>query len=444
MLDWLRRDQPSIGSVFFRGNIAPRAEEFAELSRHGVQARPRPPTDAAAWALELTHPVWGSAELVCLRDQRNPPMDLLRMQAGLSTDDIAQAESIGTSLTVRCPAARRNVLRDRKHLLRYLHAVMGNEGVMAVDHGSELFWTREALDEELAHDADLDVSALYCVHAVLDDGPPDAEDDDGRVTWMHTHGLSRIGAFDFDIINPNPELSHNASDALRALAFLIVQKDVQPNTLRFELGYPGGVIRLVPAAEFDRAAPVQERAVRDAQGHTADRSVVCEPVKRGLFAKGSGVRASVFLQQDLEGMAFAFSPAASELMAERARSTLGKLTALREEFAEFIGDGPAQFATLAKLGYPTDRDPAGREHLWFQVHSMDGSSLQATLLNQPHDVKRLKPGQRGTHPLELLSDWAVMTPMGQINPRYTRLAGFLRKNRELVRRVMQEAAEEGE
>ena len=52
----------------------------------------------------------------------------------------------------------------------------------------------------------------------------------------------------------------------------------------------------------------------------------------------------------------------TELMAERAKATLGVLRAMAAEFAEF------EVVTIAKLGYPT-RD-GGKEHLWFEVHGV--------------------------------------------------------------------------
>jgi hypothetical protein len=61
-----------------------------------------------------------------------------------------------------------------------------------------------------------------------------------------------------------------------------------------------------------------------------------------------------------------------------------------------------------------------REHLWFRVHGFQPDAVDATLVNAPFHIARLKQDDRGIHPLELLSDWVVFTPAGRIDPRQTR------------------------
>ena len=63
---------------------------------------------------------------------------------------------------------------------------------------SELFWSPAMLDDELAHDADLDVEALYTIHASTTTAAR------SRVYWLHTHGLEALGAFDIDVLRPSP------------------------------------------------------------------------------------------------------------------------------------------------------------------------------------------------------------------------------------------------
>ena len=38
--------------------------------------------------------------------------------------------------------------------------------------------------------------------------------------------------------------------------------------------------------------------------------------------------------------------------------------------------------------------------------------LDATLLNEPHGIARMRAGQRGRHSVEALSDWQIFTPVG--------------------------------
>jgi uncharacterized protein YegJ (DUF2314 family) len=87
-----------------------------------------------------------------------------------------------------------------------------------------------------------------------------------------------------------------------------------------------------------------------------------------------------------------------------------------------------------KLGYPVDgNDPTQLEHLWFEVHALNEKTIDATVANKPRHVSSLKLGQRGLHPVELLTDWTLLTLAGSINPRDTRPARDVRLNRNKLR-----------
>ena len=93
-----------------------------------------------------------------------------------------------------------------------------------------------------------------------------------------------------------------------------------------------------------------------------------------------------------------------------------KLPRFARLFAELGHEEGTRF--LVKLGYPVDgaRGDDEREHLWFDVHSLEGDSVDATLLNQPYYIDRMHEGQRAKHPLEKLSDWAILSPHGRFGP----------------------------
>ena len=130
----------------------------------------------------------------------------------------AAAPGSSSSVVLRVPARREEVLGDRKTIPDQPD-VLGDEGVIVLDTVSQLPWSRAPLDDELAHDANLDVEALYCVHSVFEGA---AEDPKGRdITWLHSHGLAELGGFDIDFIRPDPEFVDQGSDIYRALATAI-------------------------------------------------------------------------------------------------------------------------------------------------------------------------------------------------------------------------------
>ena len=179
----------------------------------------------------------------------------------------------------------RQVLADRKRLLFWLRALMQGDGVVGVDTTSQLLWSTAMLYHQFAHDADLDIEALYTIHAVGEapDESPDRSPDGSNVSWLHTHGLDALGAFDSDVLEPSPLFVSNCGDPLRAAAFAALEGAIAPGTARFELAHPGGAVRLVPVDEFHAHASPEHQRLRSLDAaHGAPRAVLCEPVG-GLF-----------------------------------------------------------------------------------------------------------------------------------------------------------------
>jgi hypothetical protein len=429
MMGWVNRSVHCTGSVFFRGTMAPRLEELEGLAPAGVRVVKRGKDPRVHWAAEVEHDRWGKATVVCRRDATAPPKQLFDHDVWLSDAEREAAKAGQSPVTVIVKGEKGNVLRDRKRLLGFLRAVMGGDGAVAMDHLSTRNWSRAALDDELAHDADVDIEALYCLHAIVPDGGE-------RCYWLHSHGLSHIGFFDFDILNPAEELLRVQTDALRALAFAIVEGGVKPGTTSFPLAQPGGNVRLVDVAEFNRRADAATKALRDVdesdEDHNKDRAVLCEPAGGFLGRFFDKLKPNRWLCGPMpEEAILHFSTAAGELMAERARATYGRFREFAEEFAEF------EFPIIAKLGYVVDGGgPDDKEHLWFSVDRAHDDRLDATLQSQPFNIARMQAGQHGSHPLELMTDWAIVTPAGMINPRNTRPARVVREHADEIRQAL--------
>ena len=437
MFNWRNRSVDLIGAVFFRGTIPPRADDFAFLREQGVRLGEVPAdNENLTWCLRAAHNAWGEAEIFCPRGLPPPARVLINFDRNLTSDERETAAGGQTAVMVRVRGSRQDVLRDRKSLLRWLRAVMADDGVVALDHLAQRLWSRGALDDELVHDADVDIAALFTLHAV---GSEDGE----RAEWLHTHGLAELGFFDFDILNPSDALADTAADALRAIAFAIVEGEVTRSTPRWQLAYPKGFVRFVDVADFNRRASAELKAMRgpDRGGdndHNRDRAILCEP-GGGLLGRlfgggGDKLRPSKFLSSgfDEEGM-FALSPAASTLSEQRAKHTYPLFRKLADELKEF------DLPMLAKIGYAMDNAPEGeREYLWFEVHETFDDAIDGTLANEPFHVARLKAGQRGRHAIENLNDWVIMTPIGMINPRSTQPAREIRAHPDEFRAAVAE------
>jgi uncharacterized protein YegJ (DUF2314 family) len=356
----------------------------------------------------------------------------------ISDEERSRAVSGRTTIRVTLRGDNCDLLRHRKLVLRYLRAVLGRDGAVAIDDVAQKVWPREALDDELEHDADLDIEGIYSIHAVQDEG-------EQAPHWVHTHGLTEIGHFDFDIVEPSPGLTTMfGMEVIRAMAFRIVEGTGGEEDSPIPLVQPGGEVSLVPVDEFllnsTHPSAARLRSQMDPY-HRHKHKVLCDPQRRGLLGRlfRRGLAPSRFLSGSIdENLVIPFSRDSSLLTARRARGTYSQLLRLSEEFAEF------ELPVLVKLGYPVDdaRDDE-REHLWFRVHQVCPATIEATLVNQPFKVSSLKQGQRGTHDPDLLTDWMILTPVGTINPRSTTAARNMRAAPELVRRALEEAGSPG-
>lgn len=409
------------GSVWFPHSDDPlRLQDFIHLKSYGIHGEAKTPPDQAHMAIKLTHPQWGQAMMFARKKQSAPSRKMVDADASLlpwERNDIYKATRI---VTVRMEVSNQHVLRDRKNLLRYLFTLMGTQGVVALDHTSNRFWSREALVDEISHDAELDVQSLFSLHAIT-------QDSQQEVMWLHTHGLAEIGRFDFDVVHPSRELFSTGADYLRAIAFMILEGRADTKANRCTLAYPDGDIRFVEAAAFDKHADDYYAGLRkDPDGtHQENRMVICDPSDNAL-ERFRNARPSLLLSGsiDLEKV-LNFSDQASQLMASRARGTYDVLYRLIDEMAEF------QLPAAVKMGFTVDDgDDEDKEHLWFDVNVLSDDAIDATLISQPYQIKRMIPGQRNRHSIEHLSDWMIMTPFGAITPRALSVARDIRHNRD--------------
>jgi hypothetical protein len=423
MFDLFRGANPATGIVYY-ADAAPPVESFVYLLSTGAEIVPvDDPGEKAEWAFALRHPAFGGAKV--WQPNTLPDVgDFLQFGHGLTPAERAGAEAPGGAVMVMVPTAYKGILRERKRLLRFLQLLMSEKAVLAVDVGSGLPWSRAGLDAELAHDAPLDPASLYVYHTV--------KGGDGRASWIHTHGLAEFGGFDLDILRPDEFVEREADDFLRALTFAMLEGKIEQKTESFQLAVQDECVSLVPAREFMHNASAEDRALRETGGqpgvpHQARRAVVCDPVHGELSAANRPQPSSFLAERADAGMRFAWTDAADDLMAARAKKTRLVLGSVLEEFASL------PLTAKARLSFPRPTS-ATPEQLWFQVHSMHCDSVDctvdSTLLDEPSDVVDMHRGLRAVQSLSRLSDWLVTTPAGTVTPRSTRPIRVLRETRD--------------
>jgi len=193
--------------------------------------------------------------------------------------------------------------------------------------------------------------------------------------------------------------------------------------------------KYVKQSKHPSAAKLKEET---RETHNRNRGVICEPIKKFLFLSFNEKPTPCKFLTNVtgDGVMTHFTKKGTELISARARATFQKFCQYFDEFEEL------KLPALVKLAYPVDNTPDSHEHLWFEVHRAYSDRVEATLLNEPHDISALKAGMRAEHAVENLSDWIIMCPFGTISPDRLGMARTLRSRISEAREIIKNAAEE--
>jgi hypothetical protein len=415
-----------VGFVLFRDPTPPRAEAFAPLEAAGFQVTRARDARGAEWAVDLTHERWGRARAGVMRGGgQPPPATIFETDDALLPEDLVALRFARSAVMVEQTDGGDTPLADRKRFLAVLAAVARCGALLAIDLYAQKAWSLDALAEELANDGDVDVAALYKVHAVSSGR--------GTAIWLHTHGLAELGLVDFDVLRAAPELLTVDDAAVRSLAFAVVERRLHADGQPFTLASPDGDVALVPVAEFTRLGTPDDVTLRNDEGHDDDRGILCE-VRLGELAHFlPAVPAGLLMREQHPSQVLQFSAAASQSMARRARGTFAAALRAHDTHPEL------DLPLLVKIAFGTAS--GGFEHMWVRASHPVGETIEGELLNEPVEVPQWSKGMRGRWSTGDLSGWRLMTPFGHASPQSLAPLRRLRANPdEARRRVMRSRA----
>ncbi len=307
---------------------------------------------------------------------------------------------VGVSTTFR-----EDPLRDFHRQLRVLAAAVP-DAVMVMDLAACRPHPPGWLRESAASAVPPSPQYLYVIHSIYETEDPKSP------VWMHTHGLRRCGSIELEIMDVTSAQANSLVRLVNTVAAMFIEEGPCPSDTPFAAGRGLDLVWL-PWEEGLRKVKGQALGgLKDRDPSHAMPSGLLFVPRRGLFGRRYKSPARHVPMLDGNPLLYV-SRMETERMGLLAQDRLGAFLDLQRQHGASPG-----WMFLVKLGYPVDK-PASkgdREHLWFQVHAVLGSQVDATLTNEPYAVARLKKGKRGTHPLDLLSDWMIINRSGQFSP----------------------------
>ena len=323
---------------------------------------------------------------------------------GVTKDELEAARRSEWTIGVSTTFASRP-LRDFHRQIRVLHAA-APDAVLAMDlpacRPHPASWLRESAGSAVPPAP----TSLFVIHAVYDDKDPA-----GRV-WMHTHGLGRCGSIELEIMDVTREDASTLALLVNTVAAMFVEQGAPPPDRPFQAG-KGLDLLWLPWEDG------LKKIGGKTSGGLADRDEAHEGAAGLLFVPAKGLFGRRYMSPAAHAPVLAENPLLFVSRMETERMAL----LAKDRWAAFVElqrshGAHDDWAFLVKLGYPVDgaENDADREHLWFQVHDVHGPDLDATLTNEPYAVSALSKDARGRHSIELMTDWAILNPMGHFTP----------------------------
>lgn len=311
---------------------------------------------------------------------------------------LASAHAVGVRVHLDPDAP----LGDYHLQLRLLHHVVP-EALGVVDASACVVRPRGWLAEAATSSVPPHPTTLWCVHAVHE----------GDVVWMHTHGLDRCGRIELDMLGVPAEHVGLLGQLLNAAAgrLLDAEVDAWPEDEEVVVGHGMPLVWLPVGDALANVGrqPVGGADDREDGVHAGERGVllVKEPGKLWGHSYRSPATYLPILEDNPLLYVSDMETARREALAQE---RYPRFTALFE-----ATKGIELFRFLVKLGLETTE--GGREHIWFDFHKpVSGDRIDATCLNRPYDVPSVSEGMRGWFDRALMTDFSVLSPLGQLGP----------------------------
>ncbi len=275
-------------------------------------------------------------------------------------------------------------------------------------------WLRMTANSQIPPSPDY----LYTIHGVYD------EKGNKKYYWFHTHGLIRCGTVELEILNVS-DGPQQMNDVIQMVVKKFLKDPAKENE-KFQIGYDGMGLHMA-WIRWEEALKDMPSDILGGMDERQDEDNVHAEPSGILFAVEDNnlVSPQIYAKTLADNPIFYISDEETSRMSALAKERFAcfkdafeKHAAKPEKvsfFKKMLGkkeQEQPQWRFLVKLGLTVDNSESetDREHLWFDVLSIDGKTIEGELLNQPYWISSLKQGDVNKYPVDLLTDWLIYGP----------------------------------
>ena len=227
--------------------------------------------------------------------------------------------------------------------------------------------------------------------------------EDGSV-WLHTHGLCRFGLTELEILDSDREHYNDHYHVVSTLAGMMLDSGETSREGGFYIGMLADRIPVLAVAvpwtkALSEYPDLKAGGLSDRKDSHNSRTAVIFLYK-SPEDQANDVHSKVSVYDDIwdENPIFYFSTAETNRMSQVARE---RFDSAKKAFSE--GN-----TVLLKIGLPVDNgDDGEREHIWFELKSLEDRGFIATLTQEPYNVSGIHEGDDRFLSVDDITDWLV-------------------------------------
>lgn len=268
-------------------------------------------------------------------------------------------------------------------------------------------------------------SGAWAIDAAQSEVPPSFEmlfsvltvrpesDDEGKLCWVHTHGLQRAGCIELEALAIPEQQTEVIADFMLQVGSQFLELGVPDPDEKFTVGEKLELVWMPWESAIDRlpSGHLGTQPDRD-ETHVGPAGVLFVPAQGVKRRRYVGLSSCVPVLE--KNPIYYVSDHEAERASRLAKEKLAKFVDLHRRFS-----GQEDWGFSVKLAFESaaeGEDAPKHEHLWFDVHALEDGMVDATLLNEPFFVTHLRTGERQWHPIDRLTDWTITSPHGTFSP----------------------------